>query len=146
MRIGRESVGVLLAVALLILPGTAVAGDKTGVSVTPGSVKLSTLSPREIRRILPSLKRIEDKAAVKYVNDNMEHPQAFEAAYFRRVEAESRLFDYEAPAWLKQQSIYGHEHKRSVGKRRHGARSYRAPRTPEPSSIDDKVAPVRAKS
>ena len=110
VRISRESLGIMLALALLALPGAAPAESPTGSSLDPKTVILSTLSADQLRRVLPALKRIEDRAAVKFVNGNLEHPEEFEQAYFRRVEAESLLFDLVAPTWFKRISIYGSQH------------------------------------
>ncbi|MBI5571371.1 MAG: hypothetical protein HY914_15615 [Desulfomonile tiedjei] len=135
MRIRGEALGLLVALALLTLPGSAAAQWQTGASVDPNTVTLSTLSADQLRRVLPALKRIEDRAAVKYVNGNMEHPEEFEQAYLRRVEAEGLLFDHVAPAWFKWISIYGSQGSGSVARppnRRSGPTGLqRSPRDPD---------------
>ena len=141
MRISGEAFGMMLAVALLTLPGTTAAEWQTGASVDPKTVTLSTLSADQLRRVLPALRRIEDRAAVKYVNGNMEHPEEFEQAYFRRVEAESLLFDHVAPAWFKWISIYGSQDGESAtrppNQRPGPAGLHRAPQAPD---SDEKAA------
>lgn len=109
MRFSKQSLLVIMAAGLFVLSSSLTWGADSAATTGTDDLGVFTMSVGELKKLLPALIRAEDRAAVKFVNNNMEDPTGFRDAYFKRVQVQSILFMREAPAWLQKQSIYRDE-------------------------------------